>query len=164
MQRTLSISLLAALLLAGSAYAATATITRDRIGRVRLGQKHAVLQARGLLGRARKGCELAGPGTRAARLRAPLKGIANLTHATPRRVRDITVTKGAAARGVGIGATLADIKAKFPHATADHSTDEVFRYTLVRVPWRDGGRISFAIDTGSRKVIEIGIPFIAACE
>jgi len=164
MPRTLSISLVAALLVAGSAYAATATITNERVGRVHLGQKHAVLQARGLLGRARKGCELAGPGTRAARLRAPLTGTANLTRRTPRRVRDITVTKGAAARGVGIGATLADIKAKFPHATVDHSTDEVFLYTLVRVPRRDGGRMSFAIGTTSGKVTAIGIPFIAACE
>ena len=162
--RTLLLAAVVAALVAGTAYAATATVTKDRVGRVHLGQKHSTLQARGLLGRARKGCELAGPGTRAARLRAPLRGIANLTRRTPRRVRDITVTKGAAARGVGIGATVADITAKFPHAKADHSTDMVFRYTLVRVPKRDGGRIAFAVDTGTKRVTAIGIPFIAACE
>jgi hypothetical protein len=164
MPRTLLLALTLALLAAGVALAATARVTPERVGRIHLGDKYATLHAKGLLGRSRMGCELAGPGTRAAPLRAPLRGIANLTKRAPRRVRDITVTKGAAARGVGIGATIADIKATFPTAKVDHSTDTVFRYTLVRVPKSGGGRIAFAVDTTTDEVISIGIPFIAACE
>jgi hypothetical protein len=164
MPRTLLVAVAVAVLGGGVALAATARVTAQRVGHVHLGDRHSTLRAKGLLGRQRKGCELAGPGTRAARLRPPLQGIANLTKNEPRRVRDITVTKGAAARGVGIGATIADIQAQFPTAKVDHSTDMVFRYTLVRVPKSGGGRIAFAVDTTTKKVVSIGIPFIAACE
>ena len=52
----------------------------------------------------------------------------------PRMVTTITITGGAKARGIGIGATIAQIKAKFPNAKVNHSTDEVFQLTLVSHP------------------------------
>jgi hypothetical protein len=155
---------LACLLCAGAAYAATARITAHRVGRVHLGDKQATLQAKGLVGRLRPGCELAGPGTRVARLRAPLHGTVQLTTSAARKVTSIQVTGGAAARGVGIPATVADIKAAFPKAKVDHSTEATFDFTLVRVPKSGGGRIAFAVDTSSGKVTLIGVPALAVCE
>ena len=146
------------------AAAATPKITNEGVGKVKLGKTWKSLNEKGLVGRQRKGCELAGPGTRAARLRAPLKGAVDLTKSEPRKVESIIVTDGAKAKGVGIGSTKPDIKAKFPHAKFDASTIEVFGITLVTVPKRDGGKFQFALEEDTDKVSLIGIPFIAFCE
>jgi hypothetical protein len=139
-------------------------ITAAGVGKVKLGDRFGVLHDAGLVGRLRPGCELGGPNTRSARLEAPLKGQVNFTLSSPRRVTDITVRGGAKARGVGIGATIAQIKAAFPKAKVDHSTDDVFGLTLVRIPKNGGGRIKFAVDVDTKKVTLIGVPFIAFCE
>src|SRR3954463_14722942 len=154
-----------ALALAGTAFAAAAVITPVRVDGVHLGDTHAYLRARGKVGPIRPGCELA-PNTRSAKLKAPLKGSVNYTLSSPRKVDSITITGGARARGVGIGSTIAQIKAKFPHATIDHSTDQVFQLTLVKTPKRphSGGRIMFGVSTQTNKTTIIGIPFIAFCE
>jgi hypothetical protein len=145
---------------------ALAKITPDRVDGVHLGDTHADLRARGKVGPIQHGCELGGPDTRSARLRAPLKGSVDYTLHSPRRVTDIAITGGAAARGVGIGATIAQIKAKFPHAKVNHSTDEVFQLTLVQTPKRpvSGRRITFGVSTNTHKTTIIGVPFIAFCE
>jgi hypothetical protein len=163
------------ILLAAAAVLATAapTVARDAapkkitaagVDGIKLGAKHSRLYARGKLGRLRRGCELAGPGTRAARLRAPLKGTADMTRRDPRRVRSITVTGGATARGVGIGATIEEIMERFPGAKVDHGTDEVFLLTLVKVPRSAGGRIVFGVSTETDEITVIGVPYIAFCE
>jgi len=144
--------------------AAPKKITPKGVGKVKLGKTHASLKRKGLVGRQRKGCELGGPGMRAARLRAPLKGAVDLSRKDPRRVKSIVVTRGATARGVGIGDSQADIKAAFPKAKVDHSTDEVFAVTLVKVPKNGGGRLQFAVDVDTEKVTRIGVPFIPFCE
>jgi hypothetical protein len=144
---------------------AAAVITPTRVDAIHIGDTHADLRSRGKVGAIRPGCELGGPNTRSAKLLAPLKGQVNYTLNSPRKVTDITVTKGAKARGVGIGATIAAIKAKFPHATVDHSTDQVFLLTLVRTPKRpNGGRITFGVSTQTHKTTIIGVPIIAFCE
>lgn len=145
--------------------AAAAKITPVRVDGVHLGDTHADLRARGKVGRIRPGCELA-ENTRSARLLPPLRGNVNYTQSSPRRVDNITVRGGARARGVGIGATIAQIKAKFPRAKVDHSTDQVFQVTLVRTPKRPAGRgrITFAVSTQSHRTTIIGVPFIAFCE
>jgi hypothetical protein len=81
-------------------------------------------------------------------------------------VDSITITGGARARGVGIGSTIAQIKAKFPHAKVDHSTEQVFQLTLVKTPKRpqSGGRIMFGVSTQTHRTTIIGVPFIAFCE
>ena len=142
-----------------------AKITPVRVDGVHLGDTHADLRARGKVGNIRPGCELGGPQTRSARLRAPLQGSVNYTLNSPRRVDSITVRGGARARGVGIGAKIPAIKAKFPNATIDHSTDQVFQLTLVKTPKRpNGGQITFGVSTQTKRTTVIGVPFIAFCE
>jgi hypothetical protein len=145
---------------------AAAVITPIRVDGVHLGDTHADLRARGKVGPLRPGCELGGPNTRSARLRAPLKGGVDYTLNSPRKVTAISIAGGAKARGVGIGATIAAIKAKFPHAIVDHSTDRVFQLTLVTTPKRpvSGGRIMFGVSTHTHKTTIIGVPHIAFCE
>jgi hypothetical protein len=145
---------------------AAAVITPTRVDGVHLGDTHADLRARGKVGPIGPGCELGGPNTRSAKLRAPLKGSVTYTLQNPRKVTTITITGGAKARGVGIGATISAIKAKFPNAKVDHSTDQVFQLTLVTTPRRpeSGGRIMFGVSTQTHKTTIIGVPGIAFCE
>ncbi len=71
---------------------------------------------------------------------------------------------GAKARGVGIGATIAQIQSAFPQATIDHSTEQLFGITLVKVPKSGGGRIQFAVDVDTDKTTLIAVPHLAFCE
>ena len=144
--------------------AAAKKITAQGVGQVKLGRTHQQLRAAGLVGPLRPGCELAGPGARSAKLRAPLKGSVDYTSTAPRKVVRIAVRGGAKARGVGIGATIPQIKAAFPKAKVDHSTEDVFAITLVKVPKAGGGRIQFAVDVDSGKTTLIGVPVIAFCD
>jgi hypothetical protein len=145
---------------------AAAVITPTRVDGVHLGDTHADLRARDKVGPIGPGCELGGPNTRSARLKAPLKGSVTYTLSNPRKVTTITITGGAKARGVGIGATIAAIKAKFPNAKVDHSTDQVFQLTLVTTPRRpvSGGRIMFGVSTQTHRTTIIGVPGIGFCE
>ena len=147
-----------------SGQAAAKRITAAGVDGVKLGMTHARLRQLGLVGPIRKGCELGGPNTRSARLRAPLTGQVNYTLTTPRRVTDITIRGGATARGVGIGAKIPAIKAAFPKAIVDHTTDRIFRLTLVRIPKSGGGRITFGVSTVTKRTTIIGVPRIAFCE
>lgn len=144
--------------------AAAPQITGAGVGGVKLGARYEKLYAKGLIGKIRSGCELGGPNTRSAPLRPPLRGDVDFTLKEPRRVRTITLQKGAAARGVGIGATIAEIQAVFPTARVDHSTDEIFLLTLVRVPKSGGGKIHFGVDTKTMRTTVIGVPSIGFCE
>ena len=146
------------------AQAAAAAITPAGVDGVKLGETYAQLRARHLVGRIGKGCELAGPNARSANLRAPLKGGVDFTMSTPRKVVDITIRGGATARGVGIGATIPQIKAAYPKAKVDHSTEHTFAITLVRIPKTGGGRLQFAVDTMTHRVTIIGVPAIPFCE
>lgn len=139
-----------------------AKITEFRADGVHIGDTHADLRRRNKVGPLRRGCELGGPNTRAARLLSPLKGAVNFTLDNPRKVTSITITGGGEARGVGIGATIKQIKEKFPHAKVDHSTDHTFQITLVRAGHH--GKIKFGVSTKTHKTEVIGVPFIAFCE
>lgn len=154
---------------AGAAPAETVTaaakkITPSGVGGVKIGKTYAVLRRQHLVGKIHHGCELGGANTRSARLSAPLGGDVDFTLSAPRKVTNITIRSGAKARGVGIGATIPQIKAAYPKAKVDHSTDSVFRITLVKIPKSGGGKLQFAVDTTTKKVTLIGIPFIAFCE
>ena len=139
-------------------------ITAAGVGDVKLGMTYAQLRAKGLVGTIGRGCELAGPQARAARLRSPLRGGVDFTQTTPRRAATISVTRGATARGAGIGATVARIKQAYPKVVADHSTDATFGLTLYKVPRSGGGRLQFGVDTTTRKVTIIAVPAIPFCD
>jgi hypothetical protein len=149
---------------AATAAAATERITAAGVGGVRLGRTYRSLRAAGRLGKVGPGCELGGPRTRSAPLRAPLAGSVDLSFGAPRRVAAITVRGGATARGVGIGASIARIRAAFPRAVVDHGGEDVFGLTFVRVPKSGGGRIEFAVDVQTKRVTLIGVPRIPLCE
>jgi len=148
----------------GDAVATGPKITPAGAGAVKLGATYSQLRARHLVGPIGKGCELAGPNARAASLTAPLKGSVDFTMSTPRKVVDISLRGGATARGIGIGATIPQIKAAFPKAKVDHSTDHTFALTLVRIPKNGGGKLQFGVDTKTHRVVLIGVPLIAFCE
>jgi hypothetical protein len=149
----------------GQSSQAPAKISPVRVDGVHLRDTHQDLRNRNKVGPIRPGCELGGPDTRSARLRAPLRGSVNYTFGSPRRVQSITVRGGARARGIGIGATIAQIRARFPNVTVNHGTDEVFQLTLVQTPRRaSGGRITFGVSTQTKRTTVIGVPFIAFCE
>ncbi len=93
-----------------------------------------------------------------------MTGSVDYSLTNPRKVRAITIRGGAKAKGVGIGATIPQIKAKFPHAKVDHSIEDIGLFTIVRIPKRDGGRIMFGVDPGTDKTIAIGVPNIPICE
>jgi len=144
--------------------AAAKKITPAGVGQVKLGKTFAKLREQFLVGRLRPGCELSGPNTRFARLKAPLKGTVDFTKSSPRRAKRVTIQAGAKARGVGIGATISDIKTAFPKAKVDHSTETLFGITLVKIPEDGGGRIQFAVDVDIDKTTLIAVPNIAFCE
>jgi hypothetical protein len=141
-----------------------ARITPAGVDGVKLGRTYTSLRRSGFLSKLVPGCELGGPQTRAATLRAPLQGSVELTLRSPSRVSTILVRGGATARGVGIGATSAAIREAFPRAKFDHRGDAVFGLTFVRVPKSGGGRLEFGVDTKTKKVTLIGIPRIPVCD
>src|SRR6187397_462459 len=135
MSRTRLLALAAAgsLVVAAVAFAATQQITPAGVGNVHIGDKYLKLRQAGRIGKVGPGCELAGPNARSAKLLPPVKGSADLSFHSPRKITDI--------------------KAAYPKAYVDHSTEEVFAFTLVVVRGKDNGsRIAFAVDTGTKKI------------
>ena len=158
------VALLALALAAVVGHAAAKKVTPSGVGGVKLGKTYGKLRDQGLVRRLREGCPLGGPGSRSARLRAPLKGSVDFTRRRPRRVRSISIRGGARARGVGVGDRMREVREAFPKAKVDHGTDETFGITLVKVPKRGGGRLQFAVAVKTKRVTLIGVPFVAFCE
>jgi hypothetical protein len=160
--RAFLISFAGAALIPG-AVAAT-SITPRGVGPIALGALYSDLQAKGLVEAMSPGCEVAGPNNRSAQLRPPLKGSIDLTLTEPRRVETITIYSGATARGVGVGATSRALKAAFPAAKFDHSSDATFAATFVSVPRGKGGPLSFAVSTKTKRVQQIAVPSLSVCD
>jgi hypothetical protein len=158
-------ALLAGLALTASAVAAparpgAAKISGAGVDGVKVGASYTALRLAHKIAKATRGCELAGPQARAARLLAPLKGSVDLGVSRPRKVGTITVTGGARAKGVGVGSTRAAVKQAFPQAKFRH----VLGLTLARVPKSEGGPFEFSLGVAGKKVDAIGIPHLAFCE
>ncbi len=141
-----------------------AKVTPKRVGHVHLGDTWKALHDDDLVGARQTGCELQGPGRRAAVLRAPLRGAVELRKRKPYRVKSIIVTRRATARGLEIGDRRAAVKDAYPKAVFDESVQETFGITLVRVPRGGGGRLQIALDADSDRITEFGVPYIRFCE
>src|SRR3954452_10837670 len=111
------------LAVAAVALAEPAPITPAGVGNLHIGDNYLKAHKAGKIGKVVPGCELAGPNARGAKLLPPLKGSVDLSFHSPRRITDIQITGGATAKGVGIGDTIADIKAAYPKANVDHSSE-----------------------------------------
>ncbi len=159
----ITLVLLAGVALSPPAFSA-ALITPQGVGPIKLGARYSDLKAKGLVEPMGPGCEVAGPNTRSARLRPPLKGSIDLTLSEPRRVSTITIYRGATARGVAVGATSQAVKAAFPAAKFDRSGEETFGVTFVEVPRGKGGPIAFAVSTKTKRVEQIAVPNISVCD
>jgi len=144
--------------------ASSPKITPAGAGKVKLGDGYKSLRARGLVEKITPGCELGGPNTRSARLKKPLLGSVNFTLKAPRKVTDIQIEGGAKARGVGVGSTIKQIKAKFPKAKVSHAVDDTVGITLVRIPKDGGGKMTFGVSTDSHQTVVIGVPRVAICD
>ena len=165
MRRTLvAAAVVIAMLAVPASAAAPQKITKNGVGQVKLGMTFQQLRDKGLVGKLRPGCELGGPNTRSARLRSPLRGIVDFTQTNPRKVTNITILRGARARGVKVGDRIRDIRDAYPKAKVNRQTEDVFGVWLVRVPRNGGGRITFSVPVDTKRIDRIGVPFIPFCE
>ena len=132
---------------------------RARAGAVKLGRRTRRCARRGPARqdrpwlRARRPAHALGAAARAAEGRGR-------SHARARRGGSprSSCAAGATARGVGIGANAAAIRAAFPRVRFDHRGDATFGLTIARVPKGGGGRLEFGVDTTTKRVTLIGIP------
>ena len=167
MKRTIAAGVAVAAVALGPGAATAAApkkITPKGVGQVKLGKTFQEMRDKHLVGKLRDGCELSGPNTKFSKLRSPLRGTVDWTRTGTRKVRRVTITKGATARGVGVGDKLADIKDAFPKAKVDHSTESLFQVTLVTIPKNGGGKMAFTVSTVTKKITLIGVPNISFCE
>ncbi len=152
----------AALLITATPAVAAEKVTRNGVGDVEVGASYRSLRDAGLVGKTQPGCELEGPGRRVAPLKAPLRGFAQLDR--QRRVEGVYVTRGATARGVGVGDRLRKLRRAYDTVRVDRSTEETFGIALATIPRSSGGRIQFAIGAKNGRVQGIGVPIIPFCE
>ena len=154
------VALLVSGLAAPAESAAVQRITAEGVGQIELGMRFDELRERHLVGKLRPGCELA-PDQRIARLRSPLRGSVTFVD---RKVRQISVVRGARARGVRVGDRIRDIRDAYPRARIDRSTEGMFGITLVRVPKRGGGKLQFSVPVDTGEIDLIAVPIVPFCE
>lgn len=139
--------------------AGPAELTKRGVGGIKVGAKYDRLRDRDLVRRARGNCG----GLRSAKLKNGLRGKAFFTRDAPSRVDSVRVRGGAEADGVGFGDTRADIRAAFPHAEFITGAEERYGVTIAQIPERDGGMFQFGIDTDSKRIAVMGVPYLWFC-
>ena len=162
--RRLAAAVVLSLAVTATAAASTADkkLTAKGVGQIKLGAAAGTLQDAGLIGGLKPGCELQSPAVRFAKLRAPLKGTVDVGPGG--KVRAINIRGGAAARGVGIGDTLADITAAFPKRKVIHASEPIFGFTRVKIPKNGGGRMDFVVPVATGKIRSIHVPRVTICD
>jgi hypothetical protein len=165
MRRHIAVSTAVAVLALGPGAATAAApekITPKGVGEVKLGMTFKQLREKHLIGKLHKGnCDAAGPNASPfARLRSPLRGLADFTKSRPHTLTDVTIRSGAKARGVAVGDSLAKVKARFPTRKIRHQLGFIF----VNVPNTAHIKEQFIVDQDTKKVLDIGVPFVAICE
>jgi hypothetical protein len=165
MLRTITTAAAVTLLALGPAAAIAAApqkITPAGVGQVKLGMTFSQLRQQHLIGKLHKGtCDAAGPNASPfAKLRSPLKGIADFTKTVPHKLTDVSVRGGAKARGVGVGDSLAKVKSRFPKRKIVHDIGLIF----VNVPNTAHIKEQLILDESTKKVTVVGVPFVALCE
>ncbi|HET7120010.1 MAG TPA: hypothetical protein VFI17_02020 [Solirubrobacterales bacterium] len=172
MRKALALPLVLALLVPVAASAgasdgsrlAAPVVSPQGVGAIQLGATVKSLHRRHLIGRLRPGCEL-DPGQRVAPLRPPLRGFAIFSHPN-NRVSAVTVTKGAAtARGIGIGSTPKAARQAYPKAEYDPpGTADPFPQGFLWVNSVQHPKMTFVVDPGTHKIIELSVPAPNFCE
>jgi hypothetical protein len=138
--------------------------TSKGVGQVKIGSRLERLQDLKLVGGARKGCELS-PGERVAPLRPPLKGFA--VFYPKDRVISVGVTGGAETRaGVTIGTSAGAARHAYPAAPYDPPPGPraPFEVGFLWIGGRIHPRMTLIVDSKTRKVTEIAVPFPNICE
>lgn len=133
------------------------------VGQVRIGSTLKGLQSLGLVGGARKGCELS-PGERVAPLKTPLKGFA--VFYPKNRVSSIDLTGGAqTAAGVRIGSTVRSARQAYPGAVYDPPPPRApIQVGFIWIGGRMHPKMTLVIDPDTHRVSEIAVPFPNICE
>lgn len=140
------------------------TITAQGVGAVKIGSTLQELQAKKLVGGARKGCELS-PGERVAPLRRGLEGFA--VFYPKDRVIAVSVSGGAArtAAHIGVGSSVGEARAAYPQAPYDPPPPRApIQAGFVWVGGRAHPKITLVIDPDTHRVSEISVPFPNICE
>jgi hypothetical protein len=137
--------------------------SKDGVGEVRLGSSIAELREQGLIGGARKGCELA-PGQRVAPLKAPLEGSAIFYPKD--RLSAISLTGGAGtAAGIRVGDSIGAARKAYPKAVYDRPGQvRPFPQGFLWIGGRNRPRMTLLIEPGTHRVGEIDIPNPSFCE
>jgi hypothetical protein len=139
-------------------------VTPKGVGGVKIGATLQELQGKGLVGGARKGCELS-PGERVAPLRAPLKGFA--VFYPKNRVISVSVTGGPAktAARIGIGAPVGEARQAYPGAVYDAPPPRApIQVGFIWIGGRMHPKMTLVIDPDTHRVSEISVPFPNICE
>jgi hypothetical protein len=131
--------------------------------RSRLGSSIAELREQGLIGGARKGCELA-PGQRVAPLKAPLEGSAIFYPKD--RLSAISLSGGAGtAAGIRVGDSIGAARKAYPKAVYDRpGRVRPFPQGFLWIGGRNRPRMTLLIEPGTHRVGEIDIPNPSFCE
>ncbi|MGH9023556.1 MAG: hypothetical protein ACRDV9_10730, partial [Acidimicrobiia bacterium] len=122
-------------------------------------------QSESLVTDVKPGCEAAGPGEKAAHIVAAEEGFATFNDGVLTR---ISLRKGLTAEGIGLGATVDELKQAYSangyNATIDDSTLEVFGILLASVTKDGKEAYGFLVDPDTQTIEELSAPNVGFCD